>query len=52
MQGCVTVVVGILAFFLLPDSPMTAALLNDREKILAIEHVRVNQTGVENKKFK
>lgn len=46
------VVVGILAFFLLPDSPMSAAFLDDREKILAIEHVRVNQTGVENKKFK
>lgn len=31
---------------------MTATFLSDQEKIAAIEHVRVNQTGVENKTFK
>jgi MFS family permease len=31
---------------------MSAWFLNDKEKIMAIEHVRVNQTGVENKHFK
>jgi MFS family permease len=31
---------------------MTAPFLNEQEKIAAIEHVRVNQTGIENKQFK
>lgn len=31
---------------------MEAKFLNDNEKIAAIEHVRVNMTGVENKTFK
>jgi hypothetical protein len=31
---------------------MKASFLNDSEKIAAIEHVRVNMTGVENKTFK
>ena len=31
---------------------MSAWFLNDQEKIMAIEHVRVNQTGIENKHFK
>jgi len=51
-MGCLTVLVGIAAFFFLPDSPMEARFLSDGEKIAAIEHVRVNMTGVENKTFK
>jgi predicted MFS family arabinose efflux permease len=31
---------------------MSAWFLNDEEKVTAIEHVRINQTGVENKNFK
>lgn len=31
---------------------MSARFLTEQEKIAAIEHVRVNQTGVENKTFK
>ncbi|KAL2833276.1 major facilitator superfamily domain-containing protein [Aspergillus cavernicola] len=51
-MGCLTVVIGIITIFALPDNPMSAWFLNDKEKIMAIEHVRVNQTGVENKDFK
>lgn len=36
----------------LPNNPMTAGFLSDQEKMAAIEHVRVNNTGVENKNFK
>ncbi|RHZ61378.1 hypothetical protein CDV55_101139 [Aspergillus turcosus] len=51
-MGCLTVIVGVITVFALPDNPMSAWFLNDKEKIMAIEHVRVNQTGVENKHFK
>lgn len=39
-------------FFFLPDSPVTAPMLSQREKRLAVERLRENQTGVENKHFK
>jgi len=45
-------IIGLLAIWLLPHSPMTAKFLNKNERAAAIEHVRVNQTGVENKTFK
>ncbi|KAL0257033.1 hypothetical protein SLS55_007843 [Diplodia seriata] len=43
---------GIVMFIMLPDSPVTAPMLNQREKRLAVERLRENQTGVENKHFK
>jgi MFS family permease len=52
LQGCLTTVFGIAIIFFLPDNPMSASFLSDEEKIAAIEHVRVNLTGVENKHFK
>ncbi|KAK7204968.1 major facilitator superfamily domain-containing protein [Myxozyma melibiosi] len=51
-MGLLTVVVGIATIFLLPDNPMGASFLTRGEKVLAIEHVRENKTGVENKTFK
>ncbi|KAI9926952.1 hypothetical protein ASPWEDRAFT_165275 [Aspergillus wentii DTO 134E9] len=51
-MGCITTAVGIMAVFLLPDTPMTAWFLSDQEKIAAVEHVRANQTGIENKQLK
>lgn len=36
-------------FIMLPDSPVTAKLLTHRQRRLAIEKLRENQTGVENK---
>ncbi|KAK5122915.1 hypothetical protein LTR85_003480 [Meristemomyces frigidus] len=49
--GLVTVVVGTLVIFLLPDNPMKSRLTHE-EKVWAIERLRANQTGVENKHFK
>ncbi|KAI5305448.1 hypothetical protein KEM56_004401 [Ascosphaera pollenicola] len=43
---------GIVMFALLPNSPVSAPLLYERERILVIDHLRENQTGVENKHFK
>ncbi|KAK3688937.1 allantoate permease [Podospora appendiculata] len=50
--GCVTVLVGLLTVFFLPDTPMKARWLSDGEKVALLKHVSVNQTGIENKKFR
>lgn len=51
LMGLITIVVGICVVLLLPDNPMTSRLTRD-EKVWAIERLRENQTGVENKHFK
>jgi predicted MFS family arabinose efflux permease len=38
-------------FFGLPDTPMQARYLSDQEKVALLEHIKVNQTGVEGKHF-
>ncbi|KAI5294830.1 hypothetical protein KEM52_003073 [Ascosphaera acerosa] len=43
---------GIVMFILLPDSPVTASFLTERERVLVVSHLRENQTGIENKHFK
>lgn len=50
-MGLITVVVGTIVIFFLPDNPMKSRLSHD-EKIWAIERLRENQTGIENKHFK
>ena len=43
---------GIVMIIFLPSSPVTAPQLSDREKRLAVERLRDNQTGIENKNMK
>jgi MFS family permease len=50
--GLVTIVVGMLVVWLMPDNPMTAKFLTREEKVYAIERLRDNKTGIENKHFK
>lgn len=50
--GTVTVIASVLFFLFFPDSPATAKFLTAEEKITAIARIRVNQTGLENKRFK
>lgn len=50
--GALCSVWGIVMFTLLPDSPVTAKGMSQREKRLTVERLRDNQTGVENKHFK
>ncbi len=50
--GCVTIVIGLITLLLLPDTPMTARFLSEPEKVILLKHVAVNQTGIQNKKFK
>ena len=49
--GLVTVAMGITVVFLLPDNPMSSRL-TPTQKYHAIERLRENQTGIENKHFK
>ncbi|KAJ5103265.1 hypothetical protein N7532_003794 [Penicillium argentinense] len=49
--GVITIVVGICIIIFLPDNPMTSKLTH-AEKVLAIERLRENRTGIENKHFK
>ncbi|KAF2214256.1 hypothetical protein CERZMDRAFT_82991 [Cercospora zeae-maydis SCOH1-5] len=46
VMGVISLVVGLLCFFVMPDSPMRAKFLSDAEKTALLHHVSVNQTGV------
>lgn len=50
--GIITISVGILVVFFLPDSPMRCKFLTREEKLWTIERLRANQTGIENKTVK
>jgi len=42
------VLFGISLLWILPDSPITAPWLNDRERLIAVERLKSNKTGVKN----
>ncbi|KAL5351503.1 hypothetical protein ACLOAV_003362 [Pseudogymnoascus australis] len=50
--GLITSLVGIIGVFILPSSPMTATFLTESEKVALLNHIAVNQTGIENRQFK
>lgn len=50
--GLVTFVAGICFWIFIPDNPMKARFLTQEEKIMAIERLRSQSTGVENKTWK
>ncbi|KAI0665309.1 MFS general substrate transporter [Cubamyces menziesii] len=52
ITGIITFVVAILFWFFFPDSPANAWFLTPEERVIAIERIKVNQAGVENKHFK
>lgn len=52
VNGCLTTVLGIVFWFVVPDNQLGAWWLKPRDRILAIERVRVNQQGIGNKHFK
>lgn len=52
ITGIITLIVSGLFWFLFPDSPATAWFLTSEERVLAVERIKVNQAGVENKHFK
>ncbi|EEB07059.1 allantoate permease [Schizosaccharomyces japonicus yFS275] len=50
--GGASIIWSVFFFFLFPSNPVTARFLTQRERRIAIERVRENRTGVENKIFK
>ncbi|KAG0645306.1 Thiamine pathway transporter THI73 [Hyphodiscus hymeniophilus] len=50
--GLLTSLFGVVAFFILPDTPMKATFLSDAETTALLKHVAANQTGIENHHFK
>jgi MFS family permease len=52
LLGGLAIVIGIVVLIWLPDSPVNASILTREERIAALERVRNDQGGTENKKFK
>ncbi|OKL62198.1 hypothetical protein UA08_02321 [Talaromyces atroroseus] len=50
--GGFTVLYGALMFFILPNGPAEAFFLSEREKVVAIERLRGEKLGIENKTWK
>ena len=50
--GLVTVVTSVFVYIFMPDSPMEAKFLNDHEKLVAVERLRMNQMGVASRVWK
>jgi MFS transporter, ACS family, allantoate permease len=50
--GLLTVAMGVIFLFTVPDNQMNARWLKKEDRVLAIERIRVNQQGVGNKHFK
>lgn len=48
LQGAVTLVIAVMAFFILPNEPLTTRWLTEEERVLASERIRrdtVRDTG-------
>jgi MFS transporter, ACS family, allantoate permease len=52
VTGLITLVSSVFFWFLFPDSPTTAWFLTPEERVMAVQRIKVNQTGIENKHFK
>lgn len=52
VTGCITIFVGVLMAFHLPDSPDKAWFLTEREKLLLVQRIRGNQQGFGNHHIK
>ncbi|CAH2354555.1 allantoate permease [[Candida] railenensis] len=52
ITGCLTICMGFVILFHIPDSPPKAWFLTEEEKLLVVERIRVNQQGFGNKTFK
>lgn len=52
ITGLITLIVSVVFYFFFPDSPTNARFLTKEERVQAIERIRVNQSGVENKRWK
>jgi hypothetical protein len=52
MLGAFSLLWGVILLLFLPDSPISARYLSDREKYICIDRLKNNNTGIEDKKIK
>ncbi|KAI5958996.1 uncharacterized protein KGF55_005650 [Candida pseudojiufengensis] len=52
VTGVLTIFLGFIILFHVPDTPTQAWFLNEEEKVLVVERIRSNQQGFGNKRFK
>ncbi|KAH7310833.1 MFS general substrate transporter [Stachybotrys elegans] len=52
ISGAMTIVWACVIGYFLPDNPVKAKFVSEREKAIVIDRLRQDQTGVENKNFK
>ncbi|KAM3163928.1 putative Allantoate permease [Lachancea thermotolerans] len=52
VTGLITIFVGFLIFFHIPDDPSKAWFLTEREKLMVVERIRENQQGFGNHRIK
>lgn len=52
ITGLLTLITAVAFWFMFPDSPTTAWFLAPEERVTAVQRIKGNQTGVENKRFK
>lgn len=50
--GTITVVFSVILFKYMPDSPAEAKFLSKHDKLIAIERLRMNQTGVMSREWR
>lgn len=50
--GAISVCWGFFVLWWMPDSPMKAKCFSEEDKVLLVERVRSNQTGLQNKRFR
>lgn len=50
--GGLTLITGALFWFFIPDSPMTAYFLTKEERVIAIQRLAHQSSGIENKHWK
>ncbi|CZT45793.1 related to allantoate permease [Rhynchosporium secalis] len=50
--GLITVMVGCIFLYFMPDNQLNAKFLTPQERLMALERIRKNQQGVGNKHFK
>jgi MFS transporter, ACS family, allantoate permease len=52
LTGGLAILVGIAVIFWMPDSPVHAEFLTRDERVIAVERIRDDQGGTENKRIK
>jgi hypothetical protein len=52
VTGLVTIVVGVIFLWIIPDNQLNARWLSRKDRFLAIERIRINQQGIGNKTFR